>query len=552
MRKTTINRTYIVTGIIFLCLVITGLNCPKSDLRLKNGPVNKLSQQWFYFDEDGTRWDVNLPQNLHTQPNEFAKINVFLPKDFDAVQTLRIRSSQEDLRLLVNNVLIYESYARSNRWEHSPLASSWHFIELPTHSAGKLLTVEVRSPFKQFSGYFNSVAYGNKGYLEMDLVQLYWKDLAVILMLFISGLILFSVPIFLKTYRKWELSYLGLFTIAISIWFLTESKMMQFFTGNHWWISSLAFITLSLLPIPFLLYVRDGILPAKKGIFSVLVHVFVANTLGIIYLQFSGIMPFIESLLVTNLLIVLSSLIMLFCFVKEIQKNHNPVVIYFLKSSSIIYLAVGLEITNFYFWDGFYKVSVYAKLAVWVFIVLQAMNYFSQLIVFIRKSEVSELYKQLALEDQLTGGPNRTAFERDVQSIINEGTLNAQSWLTILDLNNLKQINDTYGHVAGDEAIKRAFCCIQKAFENYGKCYRIGGDEFACLVSNCGEESFENILDNLSELFEEENKDLPYTLGVAMGNVTFDPTIDHNLEGFMHRADMKMYDNKRTGAIEID
>lgn len=552
MRKTAINRTYIVTGIILLCLVVTGLSFPKNDLQLTTEPVNSLNQQWFYFDEDGSRWDVTLPEQLSSQPNIYTKIHTFLPKTFDSVQTLRIRSSQEDLRLWVDDVLVYESFGHSNHWKHSPMASSWHFIQLPNHCAGKLLTVEVRSPFKQFSGYFNTVVYGTKSALELDLIQLYWKDLAIILMLFVSGLILFSVPIFLKTYKKWELSYLGLFTIAISVWFFTESKMMQFFTGNHWWISSLAFIMLSLLPVPFILYVRDGVMPNKKAILTLLVHIFLANTLGIISLQFTGILPFIESLLLTNVLIVLSSLIILICFIKEIRKHHNPTVIYFLKSSSIVFLAVGLEIANFYLWNGFYIVSVYAKLAVWLFIVLQAMNYFSQLIVFIRKSEATELYKRLALEDQLTGGPNRTAFEQDIELIIKEGSLKNQSWLTILDLNNLKQINDSFGHVSGDEAIKKAFRCIQKAFGHYGKCYRIGGDEFACLVNNCTEDAFENILKTLSELFEEENKDIPYSLGVAIGNVTFDPAIDHNLKEFMHRADMKMYDNKRTGALEID
>lgn len=544
MKKTAINRTYMVTALFLFCLILVSFNFPKDSLRIKNDPINDLSQHWFYDDAHGTRWFTQLPQKIPALPNQSSKIHIILPQNFETSQTLRIRSSQENFRLWLGNVLIYESDVTSPYLTHSPLASSWHFIELPSHSSGKQLTLEVTSPFKEFSGYFNTIAYGTKSNLELDLIHQYWSDLSIILLLFVSGLVLFSVPIFLKTYKKWELSYLGLFTLLISLWFFTESKMVQFFTGNHWWISSLAFILLSVFPIPLILYIRDGVMPRKKKILTLLVHGFFINTFLVIGLQYTGIYPFIKSLLITNLLMGVSVLVLTICFVQEIKHNHSPEVVYFLKSATVLFLAFGLEMLNFYFWNGFYRVSLFAKLAVWLFIALQTMNYFSQLIAFIRKSEAAELYQQLAFEDQLTQGPNRTAFERDIEAILNQDPSKIQCRLTIMDLNHLKQINDTYGHVCGDDAIKRAFKCIQSAFGHYGKSYRIGGDEFACIVYDCSDLVYENILKNLSESFEIESSALPYTLGVAVGNVIFDPEIDHHFNDFMHRADMKMYDNK--------
>lgn len=50
------------------------------------------------------------------------------------------------------------------------------------------------------------------------------------------------------------------------------------------------------------------------------------------------------------------------------------------------------------------------------------------------------------------------------------------------DLNNLKNCNDNYGHRVGDAYIINAARIIENTFERYGKCYRIGGDEFCCII----------------------------------------------------------------------
>jgi len=81
--------------------------------------------------------------------------------------------------------------------------------------------------------------------------------------------------------------------------------------------------------------------------------------------------------------------------------------------------------------------------------------------------------------DELTGCLNRHAYETD----INKLTLKKE-WIYIsLDLNSLKHVNDTYGHVAGDEMICAAVACMKASFGEFGRVYRIGGDEFAVIIT---------------------------------------------------------------------
>ena len=83
--------------------------------------------------------------------------------------------------------------------------------------------------------------------------------------------------------------------------------------------------------------------------------------------------------------------------------------------------------------------------------------------------------------DVLTGFPNRRAYEAEIRKL-SGGPLRSDLFYIAIDLNELKEINDSLGHDAGDRLIIGAAQCIRECFEDRGKAYRIGGDEFAALV----------------------------------------------------------------------
>jgi diguanylate cyclase (GGDEF)-like protein len=84
-------------------------------------------------------------------------------------------------------------------------------------------------------------------------------------------------------------------------------------------------------------------------------------------------------------------------------------------------------------------------------------------------------------QDKLTGILNRRAFDEDIQRL-RGGTVPGRVWAVGFDVNGLKQVNDTEGHAAGDELVAAAAQLIHRSFGPYGKCYRMGGDEFLALL----------------------------------------------------------------------
>ena len=118
----------------------------------------------------------------------------------------------------------------------------------------------------------------------------------------------------------------------------------------------------------------------------------------------------------------------------------------------------------------------------------------------------------------------------------------------ILDCDNLKTVNDRYGHDKGDAYIKKASELICRVFKR-SPVFRIGGDEFAVVLEN---EDYQNRKE-LTELFEKTADEIRASaenkweqVSVALGMAEYDPQSDTSVDDVIHRADKTMYENKRT------
>ncbi len=151
---------------------------------------------------------------------------------------------------------------------------------------------------------------------------------------------------------------------------------------------------------------------------------------------------------------------------------------------------------------------------------------------------------ELARRDGLTGIRNITAYrelEAEMDKKIKEGD-EEQFGIAIFDINNLKVVNDTQGHKAGDELIKESCKLVCRIF-SHSPVYRIGGDEFAVILR--GNDYSDRI--NLFALFKrqvEENLRIGEGAVIAAGMTEFRKLEDKNLGDMFIRADESMYDNK--------
>ena len=145
--------------------------------------------------------------------------------------------------------------------------------------------------------------------------------------------------------------------------------------------------------------------------------------------------------------------------------------------------------------------------------------------------------------DSLTGLPNRYSFEQYTQALGEEAFPVA---LVLFDVNYLKHTNDTYGHSAGDELLRKAAGCIHDCFgggEN--KCFRFGGDEFAAVVKRASPELMDRM--EIRFLEEQRNRDLSIAWGYAISEKCSETSFNKLGE----QADRRMYDCKKEMHLDV-
>ncbi|MBR6358317.1 MAG: GGDEF domain-containing protein [Lachnospiraceae bacterium] len=164
--------------------------------------------------------------------------------------------------------------------------------------------------------------------------------------------------------------------------------------------------------------------------------------------------------------------------------------------------------------------------------------------------KVADQMETLANTDALTGVRNKLAYAHAVDAIdkqIKEGF--TRFGIAMIDLNDLKVINDSYGHDKGDKAITSLCDAICRNFK-HSPVFRIGGDEFAAILINDDYENAEAAVTNfhaaMDKVKKDESLDLFEKVSAAVGYSLFDPETDTCTEDVFRRADNLMYENKKS------
>lgn len=153
----------------------------------------------------------------------------------------------------------------------------------------------------------------------------------------------------------------------------------------------------------------------------------------------------------------------------------------------------------------------------------------------------------LALTDELTGLYNRRGFLALAERQLKLGRRSGRGILLVfLDVDGLKQINDTFGHPEGDRALIRAGGVLEKTFRESDVVARFGGDEFAVLAIEASGHNQETITARLRENLREMNdEDCGPAISLSWGVARFDSRIKTSIGQLMVQADQAMYDHKR-------
>lgn len=155
-----------------------------------------------------------------------------------------------------------------------------------------------------------------------------------------------------------------------------------------------------------------------------------------------------------------------------------------------------------------------------------------------------------ATHDALTGLINRQEFERRLSRVLQSTQEDhAEHALMFLDLDHFKQVNDTSGHAAGDELLRRIAALFKHAIRQRDTLARLGGDEFGLLLERCSMQLAESIAKELLHhinAFVLDWSGVPHKVGLSIGIVAINQD-SVSLSTVFSAADAACYESKRSG-----
>jgi diguanylate cyclase (GGDEF)-like protein len=155
---------------------------------------------------------------------------------------------------------------------------------------------------------------------------------------------------------------------------------------------------------------------------------------------------------------------------------------------------------------------------------------------------------QLATLDDLTLLSNRRGFEALAQHALNVCKRMARpATLLFFDLNDFKQINDTFGHAEGDRALQTFGDVLRTALRESDVIGRLGGDEFVALLTNADSTETQEATQRLTQLLDARNEEAQrgYRIRYSVGQTAYDPAHHGSIAELLAAADAAMYSHKQ-------
>ncbi len=234
----------------------------------------------------------------------------------------------------------------------------------------------------------------------------------------------------------------------------------------------------------------------------------------------------------------------------DFEKKYSPfklllililsILICELATKYFFMLLPALNYTNILFIDSVMLIIVLSSM-LYLFFYMPLSMQFDKL----KKAEIMQ--RELALIDELTGLYNRRGFLSYASHLLALSNRTQRGLMLIYsDLDDLKQINDDFGHEYGDKALMCIAKVLQETFRSSDVIGRVGGDEFAILALEAKAESLDVLRKRIKENLKLAlcNSDSKCKIALSLGIIYYNPEKPQTVEELLKKADMLMYEEK--------
>lgn len=498
---------------------------------------------------------VQLPTYVQNPNHEVISLYRTITDEVDETDSLGFFTAFMNVRVFHNDEIIFRFEPPPNSRSQTP-AKAWNFVPMKDVTTGSVLRIEFECSYVSDTLVIPEIRVGSSGDMTISFII---DQIPAILLTFIQFIVVIAIIAYwILGHREREsetqsfvliLIFVG---VPLVIWSAIETQIPTLVFGRPVLMNQISFLMLKLLQISILLYVTALYNQEKNKFLRFIIYALMVDLLVTLLLQVLGIADFMQTSYFGTLVAALPSFYFIyitFKLVRDTRYKEKKI-----RRVAQINAALWSITTIFIIINTIYDYSpniidgaTYTRIGFTIYVLGTGLLYMSDSLKLIQQGRKAEDILESAETDVLTGLHNRNRFTADMQHI--EKNSYPEYGIIMCDLNNLKEVNDKYGHSMGDAYIQTGAQVIRDAFAPYGNAYRIGGDEFTAIVRLLSEDKLDEIRNGIREqkiILGQKEGMISVEMGIAVGYRIFDARKDQNLFDTAQRADEDMYEHKKT------
>ncbi len=469
-----------------------------------------------------------------------------LPEDIHDYTHIYIIAYYSDIELYLGDRLIYADGKSEDNHFLETNSERYMFINLPDDWKGKDITL-VTYPHMDTRGY------------ELKEPVLCWKDtmlqvlyqaaipmFIIVMVIAVMGVlyIIYYFNLRKTATNRSILLFIGIIAIQSGIYIVSQMAIASIMSRNT---SSLYILEMGMsliMVFPHLMIVKSYVNEEVSKILNMALALNILNIVVQVIIASVSSISYRMMLPVTHMVYIISLLVILAVTISGIGVDKKAKLGLRLTFVPVCIMWMISLVFNFIHQGNRYPAFVLCG-TVYILIVHTLAN-LGNLRTAYAKQAAATVYEELAYLDMLTGLKNRNAYEKDAEAVKEEAYRMEDKSLIVVAfaVNGLKEVNDNYGHMAGDALIKSMAFHLKEDFDDCENIYRVGGDEFLMFVeTNDGQAVVDRIekmrLKAAKKAFFED-----LTISFSYGAIRYDKSLFRNFDDAIKEADTRMYEQK--------
>lgn len=525
-----------------------------NDYQMISGHIS-LDDGWDIMINDSDYTDVSLNDFSFEALSKGDTITMEkkLPGDWDIVEAaLRLHIRQSAVKLYIDDSLVYE-YGYDRVLNNKTVGSGYQFINFPDEYKGKTIKIELYISEEQVFSKFDSIRIYSWENAYRALITENRMAMFLGSFLTIFGLSTLIITMFAMVFsQKYvRLFCISAFSVCMGLWTLCYYNVVLVYSIPLYSVSLMEYMALYLAPTPLMIYMYENVKNLKnkvlKVLYWILLAVQVSFTIVTLALHTMDIVHCAATLKYMHIIIIFHLIYFTVVLIKNLKISQLTNRLYLI-GMLIVVGCIGYDLVNYYYsrylGHTFLTLKAVSSIGVMIFIFILIIAFYINLTQKMMKETERNFLIKSAYTDEMTQLHNRRYCSEYMDKMGSDK--NAEYAVVCFDLNNLKVVNDTYGHSKGDILIKSAADVILKTFQKHGIVGRMGGDEFIAVLETSRKEEIEKLMVKFHDNVLRKNREMKdLNISIACGYALSYETEENNIEKVYQMADDRMYENKK-------